>query len=357
MSLRTSLLCLLAASVGLPGLAQTPFFNDGPALGGSRSFSQGLNPLSNPARGELAPTGAFLSYLNGDTRFPDNQSALDWLSRPDAASQAYGLALGIDNPYSQRLRGYAMSWQSRSSAQQVNSVALTREEKSTAWIGASEGQPQIEQRRGIVDRLIINYSGSDQNGSAGISLRVERYQLGMAMLGASGAPGRNLDQYPDPLDFRETDRKSTTFAFDGGLIFNMAESFRLALSADRLFPRRLWDVYEQVQGHVGLQLDLGSLAQLRVETDTNKTQRFPIALKQRSAGASVKLIASRAITLLAGVERREWESARADGSNGMVSFTKFGGTIFYTAPSWRLGLGMQFGNDRPLKGITAGFGQ
>lgn len=357
MSLRSSLLCLLVGAAASPAFAQTPFFCDGPALGGSRAFSEGLNPLSNPAKGENAQTGVFLTFLNGDSRFPDNSDAIGALARPDASSQSRGLSQGLEAPYAQRLRAYAISFQDHSSPQQINSMSLTREEKTTAWIGALEGLPRIEQRRALIDRFIASATGSDPQGSAGISLRLERYRLGVDQLGAAGASGRSLDQFPDPLDYQDTRLTTTVLGFDGGLVFNVTQGFRLAVSADRLYPRRLWDVYEQIQGHVGLQLDLGNMVQLRAETDTNKTQRFPIPLKQRSAGASIKIQASPSFSLLAGLERREWETLQANGNNGMLSYVKVGGTLFYHAPGWHLGFGMQFGNDRPLRGASVRFGQ
>ena len=39
-----------------PG-AQTPLFTDGPAFGGSKVFSEGMNPLGNPARFDRRPPG------------------------------------------------------------------------------------------------------------------------------------------------------------------------------------------------------------------------------------------------------------------------------------------------------------
>lgn len=359
MSFRTRILCLVlgAAAGAIPAAAQTPLFGDGPAFGGSRSFSEGLNPLANPARPEWALPGIFLGYVDGDQRFANNLDALNRLASVDPAQRAEGLRLAAEAPWAQRTRGYGLSFQERSS-NGLNTLALIRQEVSTAWISAEGAGARADLRRGIVDRALYGWSATDNQGSVGVNTRLERYRLGQDALSTQGTLGtRPLVATEDPLDYRQTDRMTTTLAFDAGLTLNLSQGIRVAGSVDRLYPRRLWDVYEQIQGRLGLQFDLGSFGQLRVETDTNRTMRFPLALRQKASGASIRIAANPSITLLAGVERREWETPQADGSLRNLNLVKAGATVFFHAEGWHVGFGMQFGNERPLKGGSLRLGQ
>src|SRR5512146_10654 len=69
----------LGAALGLvPVSAQTPFFLDGTATGGSKVFSEGMNPLGNCARFDQPQQPAtYFTYLDGDQRAQDNKTAMD----------------------------------------------------------------------------------------------------------------------------------------------------------------------------------------------------------------------------------------------------------------------------------------
>ena len=56
-----SRLIVAASALCVPLLAQTPLFTDGTAFGGSKVFSEGLNPRGNWARTSQAPDGYFFS--------------------------------------------------------------------------------------------------------------------------------------------------------------------------------------------------------------------------------------------------------------------------------------------------------
>jgi len=54
----------------------------------------------------------------------------------------------------------------------------------------------------------------------------------------------------------------------------------------------------------GLQMDLGSFAQLSVESDINEAARMPFVAKQRTLSASLRVAANPTVQLLLGGQRR-----------------------------------------------------
>ena len=79
MTPKTSLarIVLAASAVCAPLVAQTPLFTDGPAFGGSKVFSEGANPLGNPARYGQAQGGYYFTFLNGDQESKNTESILN----------------------------------------------------------------------------------------------------------------------------------------------------------------------------------------------------------------------------------------------------------------------------------------
>ncbi|HEX9080920.1 MAG TPA: hypothetical protein VF768_01515, partial [Holophagaceae bacterium] len=77
---------LLALLLPLPLLAQS--YGDGPAFGGSRIFSEGLDPLGNSARFDRVPAGWYLGWEGGDWKPRGYQSDSNALAQALASGDA-----------------------------------------------------------------------------------------------------------------------------------------------------------------------------------------------------------------------------------------------------------------------------
>ncbi len=332
---------LAAAALCAPVAAQTPLFTDGPAFGGSKVFSEGMNPLANPARFAQAPTGYYFSYLDGDQRAQDNKSIL-----AASVTDPTQLPRLADAPWALRTRAYGFS-----SVQNSANLTLTREElNSMLYVpqpGISDGY--MDGRRAVVDRLGMGGGGPLQTGSTtalGVNLRVERWEMGRTIenydFAGPGAAGFASAE-SDLLGASGTSFKSWNIGLDGGLVMEMAQGVRLGVTADQLLPKHLWDVYLQPQFRAGLQLDLGQSTRLGLESDINAVERMPIPARQQSSSASLRFGFSQAATILVGVERRKIDDAPV---------TVVGATLQIRTSSLLVGIGFQASQDRPMKGAT-----
>jgi hypothetical protein len=338
---------VIASAVCAPVWAQSPMFTDGPAFGGSKVFSEGVNPLGNPARYGQAPPGYYFTYLNGDQESKDTESTLNNMGSSDPAS----MATLANAPWALRTTAYGFA-----AAKNGGSLTLTREQfnglvaypdQNPANFGAglANNQSYLDGRRATVDRLSVGGGGPVQNGSTtamGLSLRVERWAMGDTVL--DYVP---LNPYPSAvstlLDGTSTTVSSWNMALDAGLVLELAQGVRLGVSADQINPKHLWDVYLQPQFRAGLQLDLGQIAKLSLESDLNSVERMPFPVKQQSSSASLRFSLSTAAAFLVGVERRKVDA---------VDVTNIGGTLQIRTDSLLLGIGFQAGQDRPMKGAT-----
>jgi hypothetical protein len=334
---------LVASAVCAPLWAQTPLFTDGPAFGGSKVFSEGMNPLANPARFGQAPTGYYFSFVDGDQRAQDNKSRLS-----DATSGAPA-TLGplADAPWALRTRAYGLS-----STKNGANLALTREEfNSMLFTNDTAGLngPFMDGRRATVDRLSVGGGGPAQQGSTtamGVNLRIERWAMGEIFQPYNSATPGALNfgsAESDMLNGTGTSNRSWNLAMDAGVVLEMAQGVRLGVTADQINPKHLWDVYLQPQFRAGLQLDLGQLAKLSLESDLNSVERMPFPVKQQASAASLRFGLSSAAALLVGVERRKIDNA---------SVTRGGATLQIRTSSLLLAIGFQAGQDRPMKSAT-----
>ena len=337
--------------------AQTPFFNDGPALGGSQVFSEGLNPLGNAARLDQPSPQPIIgfSYLKGDERSQDNASALGDLGSHVPGDAAFSDALRklADSRWGQRTRAYGFIYLDKTIG-----TSYTHEEHSslvanvdTANLDVSTmdlNTTRADIRRSVVDRAAIGVGSASQGLGTGVSFRVERWKLGaqMAAINPGGTSLRALASGPDPLAFSDTSLTTTTVALDFGFTMDLADGVRLGGNINRLNAKRLWDVEEKPQGRVGLQMDIGTLCRFSLETDVNATMRMPFPVKQRTSAASLRIAASQTMTLLLGAERKKFADAFT---------TRGGATLQIHLTGWQLSLGMQYSKDHPLTGYTALF--
>ena len=331
---------LVASAACAPLWAQTPLFTDGPAFGGSKVFSEGMNPLANPARFSQAPTGYYFSFVDGDQRAQDNKSRL-----ADTTSGAPAtLAPLADAPWALRTRAYGLS-----SAKNGANLALTREEFNSMLFTNDPAGPFMDGRRANVDRLSVGGGGPAEKGSTtamGVNLRIEHWAMGETLqpYGAAG-PGavHFASAESDLLNATGTSNRSWNLALDAGLVLELAQGVRLGVTADQLNSKHLWDVYLQPQFRAGLQLDLGQIAKLSLESDINSVERMPFPVKQQASAASLRFGLSSAAALLVGVERRKIED---------VSVTRGGATLQIRTTSLLLAFGFQAGQDRPMKSAT-----
>ena len=343
---------LAASAVSAPLWAQTPLFTDGPAFGGSSIFSEGMNPLANPARDGQAPKGYYFTYLNGDLQAKDAESILNGSASSDPAAASASLAQLANAPWVLRTQAYGAS-----AAKDGGNLALTREEfnsilaypdLTTANLngGLGNNQSTLDGRRATVDRLSIGGGGPMQSGSTtalGVCLRMERWSMGETVLNYNGLYSPFASATTTLLDSTGTSESSWNLGLDAGAVLELAQGVRLGVTADQLISKHLWDVYLQPQFRAGLQLDLGQIAKLSLESDINAVERMPFPVKQQSSSASLRFGLSAAAAFQVGVEQKKIDR---------VSVTNIGGTLQIRTSSLLLAVGFQAGQDRPMKGGT-----
>lgn len=347
----------LAALLGTaPLAAQThPLFADGPAFGGSLVFSLGANPMANPAA--VAPLGASLwaGFVDGDARPKDNADQLERLASGDPWKMSGALTQLKDGPWALRGRAYGLAM-----TENGKTLAYTREEWNGLWVrpdldpshrGSLEllalNTTTVEARRAQVDRLVIGGTVPQGEWKNGVNLRIERWKFGrrIAALNPGGEPGAGPVPFTDPkamLDFKEAPETVTTATLDAGTTWEMTRGIRLGTMIQRLVPRKFGDVEEKPQLRVGLQIELGSMISVAIEADANAAQRMPLPVDQKSQALSLAIHPNPHLSILLGGERRLMgEAARA--SAGITALLRMGET--------QIGVGFQYADDRPVKGL------
>lgn len=324
---------LAALLLTLPLAAQS--FGDSPAFGGSRVFSGGYDPLGNSARFDQVPAGWYAAWEGGDAKprgFKTDSDALaQALQAGDAAATATALLNLQATPFPLRREAFGVE----NAATGGLRVAFGRESLTAALPGTDPLAPGSEARRVEVDRIVAG-AGSGQGGAAyGFTVRMERVRLGSETL-----PGVAPNA---ALGFRDTSHGTWSLTTDAGFTTELTEGLRFGLTASRLIPRHFWDVYEQPQARAGFELDLGSAARLSVEGDLNEAARLPLPQKQKTLSSSLRILASPTVTLLVGAERRTVEG---------FSSTLAGISLRIATAPLVLGLGFQFGDDRPQRALA-----
>lgn len=348
-------LSLLLAGLALPLAAQV--LPDGPAFGGSKVFSLGLDPRGNSARFDQAAPGWYLGRVAGDFKPKDQADALAGLAglgAADAAGQALALGRLAENPWAERTAGYVVSFAKAggihgSLSREAFTGLLAGVDADPAHRGGAAAlalnQTVLDLRRATVNRLVTG-AGSMADGAAyGFAVRLEDWRFGREIRALNPA----ADQAPlgDPkaaLDFDRAEEKRFAATLDAGVVFEAAPGLRIGATVDRLVPATFGDIKEQPQVRAGLQMDLGTLAQLGVETDLHEATRMPFAAKQKAAAVSLRILAGPAMQLLVGAERRTLGGASATAV-GVTLYARFGG--------FHLGAGLRFGQDRALLGLGA----
>lgn len=345
--------CLALAALSLPLAAQTPLFNDAPAFGGSRVFSDGLNPLGNPARYDQAPRGWHVSWLDGDQRAQDNKKILGETLATDPAVVDAALRKLQDAPWAQRTRAYGLAI-----AKEAAGLGFTREEYHTsvahvdlANLGANlaNNATYLDGRRAIVNRFHVGGGSLAAGTAVGFGFRFERWELGGVAPLLSQASGGGAFPFTVPADdlvmnYGGTAVKGTNWALDAGFTRDLAEGLRIGATVDQLNAKRLWDVDMKPQFRAALQMDLGPASTLTLEADLNSAARMPFPEKQKAMAASLRYRVSGSVTFTVGGERRQIADA---------SVTRLGATLSLRTPSFLVSFGFQAGQDRPMKGLTA----
>jgi hypothetical protein len=356
MTIRPPLVRFALAAAACASLsAQAPLFNDGTALGGSKVFSEGMNPLGNPSRYGAAPTGYYFSWVDGDQRAKDNKSILRDAASADTAAASSALNRLADAPWALRTRAFGFS-----AVKDGNAFGLSREilngmaanvDRTAGHLGSglAGNTSTVTGRRARVDRLVFGGGGAMEKGSGsgfGIDLRVERWAYGGETqaynLAGPGAAGFGSVE-GDFMDSHGTSVRSWNVGMDLGMVLELAQGVRIGLTADQLNAKRLWDVHLRTQYRAGLQLDLGAQTKISLESDINAVQRMPLPVKQQTASASLRYAISPSATLLVGAERRKLETG---------AVTRAGVTLQIRTSALLMGFGFQAGQDRPLKGVT-----
>jgi len=344
---RSRLITLLTLASGMLS-AQAPIFSDGAAFGGSRVFSEGLNPLGNSARFDKPASGVYLGWVDGDEGAKNTKTALAGLGIPAQISS--GLATLADTSWALRTRAIGIAYVDKgvysSYTREENTSVFAAPDLDPAHLGA--GLPlnssTVALRRSVVDRLGLGAGSFDQGSGYGILLRIERWKTGQALAALNPSASQLPLDGQDLLAFKElADSSKTSVTVDLGYTLELLQGIRFGATVDRLLPRHFGDVYEGPQARAGFQVDLGSTVQLSVDSDINKAMRMPFPVRQRITTASLRMAPSPSLTLIAGAERR---------SIGGQPQIRGGLTLFVHGGTWHIGAGFQASQDRPLKGLT-----
>lgn len=331
---RRSTLLLTASLLSALSLGAQSF-GDGPAFGGSRVFSEGYDPLGNSARFDRVPAGWYAAWEEGDPKprgFRTDSDALALaVQAGDAAAAAAALQRLQDTPFPLRRTAYGLQYAATGGLR----VAFGREVLTGALAGPILS---AEARRAEVDRLVAGAGSGDGGSAYGFTFRLERVRVGTGLLPLA----------PDAaLGFGTPDRRTWSLTSDAGFTTQLTQGLRFGFTASRLIPRHYWDVYEQPQARAGFELDLGEAAHLSVEGDLNEAARLPMPQKQKTLSSSFRIAASPTVTLQVGAERRTVDGA---------STTLAGVSVRIATAPLVLGLGFQFGDDRPQRALSVRLG-
>ncbi|MDR1841105.1 MAG: hypothetical protein LBQ86_04175 [Holophagales bacterium] len=335
--LKASLFCA-AVITALPLAAQVPPFADGPAFGGTKLFSEELNPWRRSSQTPQAKEFIAFGYSQGEQGADNFMSCLGDFESGNPSKISAAILKLAESPWGLRSRAYGMAISGNGTT-----LTLSREEMTSLWADAQDSEiagfgVDFDTRRSVVDRFAVTYS-SQGKYYYGSTLRVERWRLGRVynQLGASLSQAKSL------LDYDETQNRNTTYALDAFIGAEIGSGMRLAVKMDRLASRRLWDVEEKPQYRAGLQMDLGAMFQITLESDINEAMRMPFPVDQKTAVASLKVKANSYITFAIGAERKTM-----DGRNT----TRTGINVWITGKKYHLGAGVQLGQDETPWGAT-----
>jgi len=343
----------------LPLAAQTPLFNDGPAFGGSRVFSEGLNPLGSPARIDQSPGGWYLGYVTGDQRAQDNSTLLQSTTSPDPVTVDAALAQLKDAPWALRTKAYGLTGLKDKMAfgysrEEFNSLVahpdLNPLDFGSALALQNNNLTFVDARRYIVDRISFGGATAATGTSVGYRLRLERWEQGTANLYMNQVPGALGQSFPfysvdnAAMALARTDYRTTNWGLDLGFTTQLAQGIRLGATVDQLNSKRLYDVAMKPQLRAALQLDLGPATQLTLESDVNGVERIPFPVKQQSANASLHYQMSSAVVFILGAERKRV---------GEAAVTRAGATLQLRTQTVLLSFGFQAGQDKPMMGLAA----
>lgn len=354
-------LALVAGATFLPLAAQTPLFNDGTVFGGSKVFSEGLNPLGNPSRYDRPASGWYLTYQDGDQRAKDNASLLQDTTSSDAAVTSQALKGLQDAPWALRTRAFGIT-----GIKDAMNYGYTHEEFRSLFMhgdlapldlgsmtALSNNASFVDGRRAKVDRIHFGGGALAAGTSAGFGVRLESWRLGTFTPYFNQPRGTYtyspLGLFPfasvddEVMGYNHTDWKASNWALDLGFTAELAQGVRLGATVDQLNAKRLWDVDMKPQIRAALQLDLGDRTTLTLEGDLNKAARMPFPERQSTYAASLRYQLSQAVSVLLGGENRKI---------GDANVTRGGATLQLRAATFLVSFGFQAGQDRPMKGLT-----
>ena len=326
---------------------------DDTPFGGSRVFSEGLNPLGNSARFDRIPRGWYLAFEEGDQKTRDAQKTADALAQGIRGNDASGISsalLQLDRaPWAIRRRGFGLSYGDehglhfsigRETLHGTQATVDTYPKRLGSSVALTSNQSFVDAWSVEKNRLVLGVGNGDASNALGVALRLEQVRMGQqrAALNPSFGliPLRNLE---DLLDDGRTDRNTWALTLDSGFTKELIPHLRVGLMVDRLIPRHFWDIHEQTQARLGFQLDLGNAVQVTLEGDLNQAARLPLPEKQRMLAVSLHVTARPVISFGVGGERR---------TIGGFSTTRVGFTLRFRTAPLDVGLGFQFGQDRPL---------
>ncbi|HJW08997.1 MAG TPA: hypothetical protein VJ483_05135 [Holophagaceae bacterium] len=342
--------CVLALGLAAPLAAQS--YGEGTPYGGSKVFSEGLDPMGNPAHFDLLPGGIYLGFEAGDLK-PWSTVDADRLFRDafaasDAGAQDRALDHLAAKPWAQRRRAFGLQWALEGGLRLGyghGDLRGGRAQVDLVHTGAALPQngTVVEAARFGVDRLMAGVGSQAGPWGTGFSARLERVRFGQEVLALHPAAGQApLADPTEALEGGTEDQKAWAFSMDFGLTRELNDWIRAGLTLDRILPRSFGPVRERTQARLGLQLDLAPLVQLALEGDLNAAARMPLPQKQRVLAASLRVEGLvKVVSFTLGAERRSLEGTHS---------TLVGAAVHVRSAPLLWSFGFQLGDDRPLLG-------
>lgn len=330
---------LLLALSALTLSAQS--YGDRPAFGGSKVFSEGLDPMGNSARFDQLPAGWYAGWEDGDLKPRGFRAASDALAQAYVTGDATQIASALgdlqDKPWARRTQAYGLQYSATGGLR----VAFSHERLTGTFLPSGTASPAftVDARQADITRIVAGAGSGDRGTAYGFTVRIENIRLGQRLL--TGVAPQGL------LDPTGTNRGTWSFTSDAGFTYELSQGLRFGVTVDRILPRHFQDVYERPQGRVGFELDLGNLGQLRLEGDVNEAARLPLPQREKALSASLRLATTPVLTLLMGAERR-----LIDGR----ATNLFGVSVRIKTAPLILGFGLNLGDDRTLKAASVRLG-
>lgn len=344
------LLCLAA----LPLAAQS--YGDSTLFGGSKVFSEGLDPQGDPARFDRLPAGIYLGWEGGDLKpWSAHEIARNFATAEkdgDAAAESRAIGDFYAKPWAQRLQSFGFQYVVQGGLRFGYSHgtlegALADVDRSHLGVNLPLNTTSSTGRWYTTDQVFAGAGSKDGPNAVGFTARLARVDYGQETFYLNPQPGQAaLTDLEQPLSAGPRNQRAWDFTLDAGYTRELSDRWRMGFTLDHLVPRSVGGIRQSAQLRAGLQYELTMGTQLSLESDLNAVERLPLPSKQRVTAAGLRVQANATTAFTFGIERR---SGAELGARSLI----VGAAVHIQTAPLLLSLGFRLGDDRDLMG--AGF--